>query len=495
MKSKDLFDAIGMAKDDYISDAKKPIPKKIYRSKRFYSGIAAVLACAILIGAFAFPKSPWFVGNWWGSEEEEYLHLSDEDFLSNYVISAAYYPTMVQYPQDPDHAYEEWSAWNDSIRELRKDYQNMSIDLDHFFSQSIPVFLSGDEGENRIYSPLNVYMALGMLAETTGGNSRAQVLNLLGIDSITRLRQQSAAIWKANYRDDGMTTCLLANSLWLGEDDDYRGDTVAILSRDYYASVFRGEMGSDDYNKALRTWLNNQTGGLLEDQINQLEMDPATVLALASTVWFEAAWDDEFSKGNNDTKIFHAPTGDTEATFMNECFYSKTYYWGDQFGAIDLSFKTEGRMTIILPDEGVSPESLLSDAQCMDFVINRGDWKNADYVNVNLSLPKFDVSSQIDLKEGLQALGVTNVFDHTVSDFSAITPQHHDVELTKVAHGARVQIDEEGCVAAAYTVIIFDHGGMPPKKEIDFIVDRPFLFVIYSPSNLPLFVGIVNQPQ
>ena len=35
---------------------------------------------------------------------------------------------------------------------------------------------------------------------------------------------------------------------------------------------------------------------------------------------------------------------------------------------------------------------------------------------------------------------------------------------------------------------------MPPDEEIDFTLDRPFLFVVTGAGNLPLFVGIVNQP-
>ena len=30
-------------------------------------------------------------------------------------------------------------------------------------------------------------------------------------------------------------------------------------------------------------------------------------------------------------------------------------------------------------------------------------------------------------------------------------------------------------------------------EEIDFTVDRPFLFAIMSDDNLPLFAGVVNQ--
>jgi len=38
---------------------------------------------------------------------------------------------------------------------------------------------------------------------------------------------------------------------------------------------------------------------------------------------------------------------------------------------------------------------------------------------------------------------------------------------------------------------------MPREDEIDFVLDRPFLFAItnsWRDSGLPLFVGVVNQP-
>ena len=34
----------------------------------------------------------------------------------------------------------------------------------------------------------------------------------------------------------------------------------------------------------------------------------------------------------------------------------------------------------------------------------------------------------------------------------------------------------------------------PPKDEMDFVLDRPFLFAITGTDGLPLFVGVVNQP-
>ena len=55
-------------------------------------------------------------------------------------------------------------------------------------------------------------------------------------------------------------------------------------------------------------------------------------------------------------------------------------------------------------------------------------------------------------------------------------------------------VDEEGVTAAAYTVILAPGASMPPEEEVDFVLDRPFLFAITGVDNLPLFVGLVNRP-
>ncbi len=47
--------------------------------------------------------------------------------------------------------------------------------------------------------------------------------------------------------------------------------------------------------------------------------------------------------------------------------------------------------------------------------------------------------------------------------------------------------------AAAYTVMMMAGAAMPPKDEVDFTLDRPFLFVVTGADSLPLFVGIVNS--
>ena len=477
MNAQNIFDGITDIRDDLIDGAKEaPKKRKRWGKKRWLGSVAAVLAVAILAGIFLRP----------GGELTAY---------AAYAIAEAEYPEMAPYPGEP-HTKAAYDAWWESMIAQQRDLGDISA-LESFFAQSARTFLTGDEGQNRVYSPLNVYMALSMLAQLTDGESRGQILDLLGSDSMDALRRQASDVWNANYRDDGALTSVLASSLWLDQDVTFHQDTMDILARDFYASSYQGEMGSKEFDKLLQSWLNQQTGGLLKEQAGNIELDRDTVLALATTVYFKAKWYTEFSKRNTFPETFHAPDGDVETNFMHQQD-DDTYYWGSKFAAVGQYFE-EGRgstMWFLLPDEGIAPEELLSDGEAMDFLFTdqRNGWENHKYLIVNKSIPKFDVSSQFDLTEGLQSLGVTDVFDPALSDFTPMTTDV-DVPITvsQADHAARVVIDEEGCTAAAFTVMLYAGAAPPPDEEVDFVLDRPFIFCITGESGLPLFVGIVNH--
>ena len=426
------------------------------------------------------------------------------------AIAEAKYPDMPARPIEDDFFDPETGEWDggafdrlygswweaQQVRWVDRP-ENYGEGLENFFVAGMRQFLGDAEGENRVFSPVNLCMALSMLVELTDGESRQQILDLLGQDSLQALRTQAAAMWRANYCDDGATTSILANSLWLNWDVSFIPETLETLAREYFVSCYRGDMGGEEFNQALRDWLNRQTGGLLEEQSAGLSLDRDTVLALASAVYFRAKWRDEFQVSETAPQAFHSPEGDVVCDFMRQS-YDGAYFWGDRFSAICRSLENYGgEMCLLLPDEGVTPEALLEDPQVMEFLLTKGKWENwtqNKYLIIHQAVPKFDVSSDLDLDAGLRALGVTDVFDPAVSNFSPMTKEVEGVYLSQAKHAARVAIDEEGVTAAAYTVLPAPGATMPPEEEVDFVLDRPFLFVISGEDGLPLFAGVVNRP-
>ena len=314
------------------------------------------------------------------------------------------------------------------------------------------------------------------------------------METIEQLRQQASYVWNAHYNDDGETTLLMANSLWLDDAYTFHQSTTGLLADHYFASSFRGDLGTAEMDAQLQAWLNANTGGLLKDQAQNVKLDPLTVFALASTVYFTAGWQDEFSVNKTKDDVFHYANQDLLIPFMNQTFFQYTYYWGENFGAISLELTGDNSMWLILPDEGHTVAEIMESDDYLRMTLAPGSWKNQMIYKINLSLPKFDVVSQKNLIQGMKNLGVTDVFDSELSDFSPMTDTPY-LKVNQINHAARVAIDEEGCVAAAFTVIEAASEGMPVElKEIDFILDRPFLFIVSSRDNLPLFSGIVNEP-
>ena len=403
-------------------------------------------------------------------------------------------PVYHNYKDDESYwaAYDIWIAEADHRNEIK---DSATVSLSPFFTEGSVEFLLSEDKENAVWSPVNAYIGLSMLAEITDGDTRKEILDLFGSEDIEALRAQVSAVWESVYNDDKNEISTLANSLWLEEGLEYKQDTMDKLAYHYYASVYQTDLGKKSSDKAIGQWLDANTGGLLKDSTDKISLSPDTVLALYSTLYLQAKWSDEFDSKNNTEGIFHGAKGDTDVTYMNKKLCQMYYYWYDNYSAVALYLKNGGTMWFILPDEGEAVADVLRDGTYGKMISSYGGdedgWQNKKYMKVNLSVPKFDVSSTVNLKEGLGRMGVTKVFDMESSDFTAITSDT-PVFVTSVNQSARVEIDEKGVKAASYIEIPGVGSPMPPEEIIDFVLDRPFVFVI-SKGALPLFTGVVNN--
>ena len=408
------------------------------------------------------------------------------------TLAKAVYPTSVPYPNEADYgddwvafsdAYDTWWEGERALRDIETD--DRGIDG---YVKSLTKTLLKDNGKNKAMSPANIYFALALLANVSDGNTRTQVLDTLGYDSVEELNKNSKKLWEKLYKNNGISTSVLANSLWTSDEYSYNQDTVNKLKDELYASSFTGDFADPAYSQALRDWINEQTGGLLKEQSKGVGFSDETVFALASTIYFKAQWQDKFHKLNTKTKTFHGTHGDTEADFMHSGF-SRNYYYTDSFCATDAYLEGGGSMYFILPDKDIA--SVLEDDAFYSFIADPSG-TDKKYLPVNLSLPKFDVAYDKNISDELQAMGITDAFDDSKADFSQLVTGI-PMELTSVNHAARVKIDEEGCEAAAYTVMTVDGTAAPPKDEVDMVLDRPFIFVVTGEDGLPRFIGTVNN--
>ena len=85
------------------------------------------------------------------------------------------------------------------------------------------------------------------------------------------------------------------------------------------------------------------------------------------------------------------------------------------------------------------------------------------------------------------------MLDEETADFSPLTGTE-PVWLDQAKQIARVQVDEQGIVAAAVTLLGLGDGGPEVDPRICVMdLDRPFLFVVRSNNDVNLFVGVVDS--
>ena len=181
MKNKDLLYALNEIDSTYISEAKGTKFKN--RRRRWIAlGIAAACIC-VVVGAQHFihqdaPKSNES-GNSQGNLPQPGQSLQEVQtgaISADFAIVQASYPECAPYPGEAEfdgnfsqEGEENYKAmmikWASERKERVSRSEKYRNDLYSFYQTTMQEFLVNGENINRIYSPLNLYMALSMLTE------------------------------------------------------------------------------------------------------------------------------------------------------------------------------------------------------------------------------------------------------------------------------------------------------------------------------------------
>ena len=429
--------------------------------------------------------------------------------LSAFALAAPAYPEFPQYPEQPADG-GNWNTWSQKVNKYDQAVSDLRADCDRalvrgnqslldFAAKSTPLAMAGHEGENTVYSPLSLWSALVLAAQCANGDTQRELLSALGADNADSLRSLMRQVWMLLYTDDGRDALTLANSVWLNDaaQGHYVQDTLDILAKDLFSGVYSVPMGTNEADEAITGWIAEQTHGLIGDSGPVVETEAITLAVLASSLYYRAGWTDEFYKDFTEEDTFTAADGqESRVDFMHKTV-DGLFLKRDGYQAAYLPTRL-GEMVFVLPDEGVTPESLLDDPAFLGSLqFTDPDAENADpaahWGKIQWSVPKFDVDSNLDLMDTLKNLGVTGLLDPDKADLSNLTDIPAWIE--RAFQLGRVKVDEEGVEAAAASVMVMTPSAAPAPEEPEICVmdlDRPFLFVVRC-QDLPLFVGVVNQ--
>ncbi|CAG06390.1 unnamed protein product [Tetraodon nigroviridis] len=348
--------------------------------------------------------------------------------------------------------------------------------------------------DNIVLSPHGVASILGMLLPGAHGETRKQVLTALRYKKngpykmLRKLHKTLTA--KANQ-----DSVLIANAMFTKDgfpmEETFRATNKANFQCESRSLDFRHpQTAADEINE----WVSNKTKGHIPSLIKADMLDSAlTRLVAVNSIYFKGLWKSRFQPEN--TKLRHFTGGDgnvSKVPMMSQLsifnISMATTPQGLKYKVIELPYHGNTvSMLIALPSEEDTPLSHIiphistATVQSWTQLMHRR--------KIRLLIPKFTADAEVDLKESLSALGITDMFSVERADFRHLSAE--PVYVSKALQKAKIEVNEDGTKASAATTAILLARSSPPWVT----VDRPFLFLIrHNPTGTILFMGQINQP-
>jgi serine protease inhibitor len=274
--------------------------------------------------------------------------------------------------------------------------------------------------------------------------------------------------------DDDGVVLELAQAAWVDE----RVQLLADLGIDIFALDFAAPEAAERVN----AWASEKTHGMVPRIVDQFSTDE--VFALTDAAYFEGTWRVPFDPEQTEPRPFTRPGGDAVDVPTMHAYGEYEYYEDDDIQAIRLPYGNQRQVcfTAVIAREGLAPPRI-------------DDWDvlQTRKRSGSIAIPRFSAQSLLELKDALTALGLGPAFEGS-ADWAGLIGT--GAGISRVLHGARVDVDEQGTRAAAVTAVILElsaaYGGAP----FDLRLDRPFLWAVENRlTGTILFLGIVTDPR
>jgi serine protease inhibitor len=351
----------------------------------------------------------------------------------------------------------------------------------------------GAARHNVFFSAASLRAALSMVALGARGETRAELVQALGLGSDPEHGAEAAAAARAAWRRAaGAAELSVANRLWIDRSFVIEAPFIALCRRGYGASAGRLDFvhAPEPSRTAINHWVSTATHGRIADLLAPSSVNPATRLVVTDAVYFKGKWAEPFAKDETAPEPFYGISGEKNVPTMHLRGGVGYVVVGD-VRLIELAYKkSELRMLIVVPKPSRSLVSVLETLSRAEL----DSWsKQIKPVQMSLGLPRFRLSWGRSVKPQLEALGVHAAFSPEHADFSGIASAKEPLYVSDVFHKAFMVVDETGTEAAAATgVIMHSLALVRPRLVVD--VDHPFLFFIRDGAGGPvLFAGSVVQ--
>ena len=344
---------------------------------------------------------------------------------------------------------------------------------------------------NLILSPLSITNDLGMLNNGAAGKTLQEISHVLGFGSAgaDALNQFCRTMMTANVTLDPETKVLTANNIYMNTPYQLKPDFLEKAATYYNAQPETRNFADGLTRDVINQWGSNHTEGMIKEVLRADEFNPNAVSYLLNALYFKGCWQHPFDPALTQEEEFHtyAPQSHPQVPMMHivadagdpNC--ELEYMECDAYQAVKLPYGNGAfLMTVFLPIKGDVSDVLGK--------LNGQNWQfHSKPFLVDLKMPRFETSTDVDLVPILSALGMPSAFIEGEAEFPDFCDASTYIGMMKQV--ARLKLDEQGTEAAAVTVIEMDKA-ITTKERAEFHANRPFLYIISEQSTgVILFIG------
>nr|XP_026484360.1 serine protease inhibitor 88Ea-like isoform X1 [Vanessa tameamea] len=375
---------------------------------------------------------------------------------------------------------------------LYKNQLEFTLNLFNTINNAVP-------DDNIFFSPFSVYHALLLGYFAAGGQTEKSLKESLRIsDTMDKVNLLMA--YKVDKRSRAFNNnsdsyeFTNANKMFVDKELHLRQCLLDLLGEELEALNFR--QSPEQSRQYINNWVSRITKNNIKDLIPVDGIMDTTKLVLANAAYFKGVWAYKFPAERTKKQVFFvSETRQTLVPFMRQkgIFH---YTVSDDLGAQILELPYKGNdisMYILLPPysmkEGVSNIIANLTPERLSAVVEESYMGR----EVVVEIPKFTIERHLPLRSILNTMGVGDLFNSS-ADFSTLS-EDHGIVFDDAVHKAKIQVDEEGTVAAAATAIFGFRSSRPAEPSV-FIANFPFVYIIYErPTNSVLFMGVYRDPK
>lgn len=360
--------------------------------------------------------------------------------------------------------------------------------------------LAQENGADFVFSPLSLQLGMALSSEIALGDTQNEILKVVSLPTCEKTRHKGAKkLFKYFNTESDILQISLANAAWISTENKLPKHLKEVLKGSYQAGIFKADFvnTAEETRLNINTWVADNTQQMIQNLLTEGSVSEKTKFVLVNTLYLKAPWKKPFSV----EKTYDAPFYTSTNKSQQLSFMHQTANFGfldeNDLTVIELPFKADKSsdaavsLFVVLPKQeiGESPLAIVEKTLTAERIKHLlADTKET---KIDLSLPKFKVSSALNAKDILKKMGLSLPFTAGKAEFDV---ENNDVVISDILHNAVFEIDEVGGTGAAATGVVMNVTCVPVQPK-NVVVNRPFLiFVADKSTGIVLFAGRITLP-